>query len=114
MRHSNHINTWKICVMAQHVIIYKQAKADIAPVSTGQAGPVSTNAIAIAIAIDPSGHDIRIKAITLGSLPAQCFVGLPKNPGLLRELAALLLMTVEEIQSRMLAVLSFLSGLSKE
>jgi hypothetical protein len=110
MRHSNHINTWKICVMAQHVIIYKQAKADIAPVSTGQAGPVSTNAIAI----DPSGHDIRIKAITLGSLPAKCFVGLPKNPGLLRELAALLLMTVEEIQSRMLAVLSFLSGLSKE
>ena len=77
--------------MSQQIVLYSHALSGRAPTSTGQYGQVQTNAVRI----DVSSRCVTLKAITLAPGAASCQIGLPNDPGTLRELAAVLLMAGE-------------------
>mgnify|MGYP005840440929 CR=1 FL=1 len=80
--------------MAQQIIKFKPVQADI-PVSVGRNGTVKTTGIAI----QPLGREVWIQPITSKGSTARCVVALPSDPDTLREMAAVLLMTAEELQA---------------
>lgn len=81
--------------MAQQIIKFKPTDSAKMPISVGRNGTVKTSGIAV----QPLGREVWIQPITSKGETARCVVALPADANALREFAAVLLMTAEDLQA---------------
>lgn len=82
--------------MAQQMIKFKPTNQESMPISIGRNGTLKTSGVAI----KPLPGEVWVQAVTSKGQEARCVVALPPDPDVLREMAAVLLMTAEDLQAQ--------------
>lgn len=80
--------------MTPQTIKFKPVAQDEMPISIGRNGTLKTSGVAI----KPLLGEVWLQAVTSKDSEARCVIALPSDPDTLREMAAVLLMTAEDLQ----------------
>ncbi len=81
--------------MTPQTIKFKPVAHDEMPISIGRNGTLKTSGVTV----KPLVGEVWLQAVTSKGSEARCVISLPEDPEALRELAAVLLMTAEDLQS---------------
>lgn len=83
--------------MSKQVITFKPVSQDQMPMSVGRNGTLKTSGVAIKQALG----EVWLQALTSKGSEARCVIALPEDPDVIREMAAVLLMVSEDLETKL-------------